>query len=189
MVLALAAVFECRLEIGDIGIHPRLSAWPIWLVEGLAEYCATPASNRKQKPMWDGLGMINGRQTKGEIVKHTSAAGTSLTLDRTVYDTGLGTHATSFIEYPLAGQFSSLEVTVGIDGSTEGRGSVLFRVFVDGKERASSGIINGFSKPKTLEIDKLEGAKRLILSVTDAEDGNRDDLANWVDGKLWLRDK
>jgi hypothetical protein len=44
----------------NIGVHPRLSAWPIWLVEGLAEYCATPASNRKQKPMWDGLGMING---------------------------------------------------------------------------------------------------------------------------------
>ena len=44
----------------NIGVHPRLSAWPIWLVEGLAEYCATPASSRKQRPMWDGLGMING---------------------------------------------------------------------------------------------------------------------------------
>jgi hypothetical protein len=45
----------------NIGIHPRLSAWPIWLVEGLAEYCATPASSRKGgKPTWDGLGMING---------------------------------------------------------------------------------------------------------------------------------
>jgi hypothetical protein len=44
----------------NIGVHPRLSAWPIWLVEGLAEYCATPATSRKQKPMWDGLGMING---------------------------------------------------------------------------------------------------------------------------------
>ena len=45
----------------NIGIHPRLSAWPIWLVEGLAEYCSTPASSRKGgKPTWDGLGMING---------------------------------------------------------------------------------------------------------------------------------
>src|SRR5208337_3504098 len=31
----------------NIGVHPRLSAWPIWLVEGLAEYCSTPASPRK----------------------------------------------------------------------------------------------------------------------------------------------
>jgi len=45
----------------NIGVHPRLSAWPIWLVEGLAEYCATPASSRKGgKPTWDGLGMISG---------------------------------------------------------------------------------------------------------------------------------
>jgi hypothetical protein len=44
----------------NIGVHPRLSAWPIWLVEGLAEYCATPCSGRKGKPTWDGLGMING---------------------------------------------------------------------------------------------------------------------------------
>ena len=46
---------------------------------------------------------------------------------------------------------------------------------------------NGFSKPKTLKVDKLEDARRLILSVTDAEDGNRDDLANWVDGMLYLK--
>lgn len=45
----------------NIGVHPRLSDWPIWLVEGLAEYCSTPASSRKGgKPTWDGLGMING---------------------------------------------------------------------------------------------------------------------------------
>ena len=45
----------------NIGVHPRLSSWPIWLVEGLAEYCATPATARKGgKPVWDGLGMING---------------------------------------------------------------------------------------------------------------------------------
>ena len=65
----------------------------------------------------------------------------------------------------------------GIDAVTEGRGSVVCRVFVDGKERASSGIVNGFSKPKTLKVDKLEGARRLILSVTDAGDGNRDALS------------
>ena len=45
----------------NIGVHPRLSVWPLWLVEGLAEYCATPANPRKGgKPTWDGLGMING---------------------------------------------------------------------------------------------------------------------------------
>jgi hypothetical protein len=134
-------------------------------------------------------GMLNARQTKGEALKHTSAVGTPLMFGKSPCGDGIGAHATSFIEYPLAGQFQAFEVTVGIDGSTEGRGSVIFRVYVDGKERANTGPVNGFSKPKTLKIDGLAGKQRLILSVTDAEDGNRDDLANWVDGKLYLRRK
>jgi hypothetical protein len=133
------------------------------------------------------LGVLNTRQSRGEILKHSSAAGSPLTFGKTACAEGIGAHANSFIEYPLAGQFSAFEVTVGVDGSTEGRGSVLFRIFVDGKERASSGTLTGFSKPVTLRVDKLESAQRLILSVTDAEDGNRDDLANWVDGKLFLK--
>jgi hypothetical protein len=131
-------------------------------------------------------GMLNARQTKGEVVKHASAAGTPLVFGKSPCGDGIGAHATSFIEYPLAGQFSAFEVTAGIDGSTEGRGSVVFRVFVDGKERANTGAVNGFSKPKAIRVEGLAGAQRLILSVTDAEDGNRDDLANWVDGKLYL---
>ena len=43
----------------NIGVQPRLSAWPLWLVEGLAEYCATPSCSRAGEPTWDGLGQIN----------------------------------------------------------------------------------------------------------------------------------
>ena len=43
----------------NIGVQPRLSDWPLWLVEGLAEYCATPAPLRKGVATWDGLGQIN----------------------------------------------------------------------------------------------------------------------------------
>jgi len=134
-------------------------------------------------------GVLNARQTRGQIILDTSAVGTPLTFGKVPCGDGIGAHAVSFIEYPLDGQFSAFEVTVGIDGSTEGRGSVVFRVYVDGKERASSGLMTGFSKPKTLKVDKLDDARRLILSVTDAEDGNRDDLANWIDGKLYLKTK
>jgi colicin import membrane protein len=134
-------------------------------------------------------GVLNTRQTRGEMLLHTSAVGTPLSFGKERAGDGIGAHATSFIEYPLDGQFSAFEVTTGIDGSTEGRGSVVFRIYVDGKERATSGLMTGFTKPKTLKVDKLDGAKRLILSVTDAEDGNRDDLANWIDGKLYLKGK
>ena len=133
------------------------------------------------------FGAINSRQSRGRFLTHTNAAGAALTIGKTTYDDGIGTHATSFVEYPLAGQFERFEATVGIDGSTEGRGSVVFRVYVDGKLRADSGVVNGFDAAKTLTVDGLDKAERLILSVTDAGDGDRHDLANWVDGRLTFK--
>ncbi|MGE3817865.1 MAG: DUF1570 domain-containing protein [Isosphaeraceae bacterium] len=44
----------------NIGIHPRLAEWPPWLVEGLAEYCATP-STTKRGTTWTGLGVANAQ--------------------------------------------------------------------------------------------------------------------------------
>jgi hypothetical protein len=44
--------------LSNIGVQPRPTSWPTWLVEGLAEYCATTV-NTKKGIMWDGLGAIN----------------------------------------------------------------------------------------------------------------------------------
>ena len=44
--------------LANIGVQPRLSAWPLWLIEGFAEYCATPARTKKGLA-WDRLGTIN----------------------------------------------------------------------------------------------------------------------------------
>ncbi len=43
----------------NIGIQPRLAAWPLWLVEGLAEYCSPPTITRKGLAAWGGLGLVN----------------------------------------------------------------------------------------------------------------------------------
>lgn len=42
--------------VQNIGVQPRLAPWPIWLVEGLAEYCATTGRARGS---WERLGMVN----------------------------------------------------------------------------------------------------------------------------------
>ena len=60
---------------------------------------------------------------------------------------------------------------------------------MDDKPQAESGVVNGFSKPQTLTVDKLGSAGRMVLSVMDAGDGNRHDLADWVDGKLLSEDR
>jgi hypothetical protein len=131
-------------------------------------------------------GVLNAVQTKGELEKFTSATGTPLKIGKTTYESGLGTHAVALIEYPLDGQFSKFEVTVGIDAVTDGRGSAIFEVLVDGQKEAASELMNGFSKPRTLQVDGLKDARRLILLVRDGGDSNQDDVADWVEGKLFL---
>ena len=46
--------------LANIGIQPRLAAWPAWLVEGLAEYCATPLTTRWGST-WGGIGVVNAQ--------------------------------------------------------------------------------------------------------------------------------
>jgi hypothetical protein len=43
----------------NIGVQPRLSSWPLWLVEGLAEYCASTKFAKNGSPTWAGLGQVN----------------------------------------------------------------------------------------------------------------------------------
>jgi hypothetical protein len=45
--------------LSNIGVQPRPSNWPLWLVEGLAEYCATTAKTKRGVVAWGGLGTIN----------------------------------------------------------------------------------------------------------------------------------
>ena len=40
----------------NIGVQPRLAPWPIWLVEGLAEDCATTSPSRRS---WERMGVVN----------------------------------------------------------------------------------------------------------------------------------
>jgi hypothetical protein len=41
----------------NIGVQPRVAAWPLWLVEGLAEYCAPTTTARNGG--WAGFNKIN----------------------------------------------------------------------------------------------------------------------------------
>lgn len=41
----------------NIGLQPRLAPWPIWLTEGLAEYCAP--TRVKKNAEWAGAGRVN----------------------------------------------------------------------------------------------------------------------------------
>jgi hypothetical protein len=117
-----------------------------------------------------------------------NAWGGALTIGKQGYATGIGCLGGTVLEYPLNKQYTRLEVIVGIDGAARGKGTVNFRILVDGKERTKSGLVTGMTLPKTLQVDKLDEADRLMLIVDDSGDGLDNDLANWVVPTLFLKE-
>jgi len=100
--------------------------------------------------------------------------------------TGLGVHAHARLAFDLPAGTQVLRVTGGLCdevGELPARGSVEFRVLVDGQERARALVVEGGS-PARLRVDGLAGARRLELLAGDGGDDDAGDRAAWVDGVL-----
>ncbi len=82
-----------------------------------------------------------------------------------------------------AGVPKRFQALLGIDDSTDGRGSVRFRVLVDGRERYVSPILRGGDPPVPVSVE-LTGAKRLELVVDYADRADVLDHADWLDARL-----
>ncbi len=79
----------------------------------------------------------------------------------------------------LKGSATKFSAIVGIDDAVKApAGSVIFGVWVDGKQVADTGVMRGGDAPKLVSAD-LTGAKRLVLAVIDANDGTGGDTADW----------
>jgi hypothetical protein len=96
---------------------------------------------------------------------------------------GLGVHSAATLTYALDGSYRRFQAELGIDDSTGGRGSVGFRVLVDGQPKYSSGPIRGGASPVPVSID-LTGAKRLELVVDYGEQADVLDHADWLGARL-----
>jgi len=124
------------------------------------------------------VGPLHADQNVAHLRFARNIVGAPLAVGRTPFANGLGTFARSLIEYPLNGQFARFTAKVGVDAATEGRGSVVFEVYADGKKLWSSGTLSGLDEAKQVAVD-VRGIDRLRLIVTDAGDGNRFDAADW----------
>lgn len=129
------------------------------------------------------LGPIYSVIGRGRIQFDRNIAAGPLAVGDQQFVSGLGTHSPALIEYTLSGQFKRFTATVGIDRMTEGRGSVVFEVHADDKPILKTGVMSGFSKPEKIDID-VTGTSRLTLIVKDADDGPKNDYANWCDAEL-----
>ena len=96
---------------------------------------------------------------------------------------GIGVQAPSRISWELGGQWQSLAGRVAIDDSVltlPRRGSVIFRVWVDGERRFESPVVRGGDPPVDLGRIDLAGARELVLEVDPSTDLWMADRADWL---------
>jgi len=150
------------------------------------------------------LAPIYAAQAVGVMSLDRNVVGDSLTIATKPFQRGIGTHAWSVIEYPINKQFKSFSALVGVDACSDGRGSVKFEVLGDGRTLSSktkdpktgktgekpgkTPTLTGLSSPERITVD-VTGVDRLTLVVHDADDGNREDAADWLEPELTRNDE
>lgn len=128
--------------------------------------------------------------------KDKSNLGQELRINRQVYAQGLGMHAPCALMYDLKPEY---ERFVGLAGADENLvrisngsnlamyPSVVFKVFIDGKEAATSPVMRVLFPAWRFDVPIPAGAKQISLAVMDAGDGSREDFADWADAGFVVR--
>jgi hypothetical protein len=110
--------------------------------------------------------------------------GGRLVLRGTEYPKGVGLHSRSEITYRLDSAYRAFQATIGIDDDTQGKGSALFEVLVDGKPAYKSDELTGASAAIPLKRIDITGAKTLTLRVDFGAQADILDHADWCDAVL-----
>lgn len=129
------------------------------------------------------LSDLQPEQATGTFQKDRSAGGRALTVNGQTYTKGLGVKAPSELVYRLDGSWKRLSGHVGVDGEVGTGGSVVFRVYADGKLLFESPVMGAQNVKQLMELS-LQGARELKLVLHDNGDGQVGDHGDWVDVKL-----
>ncbi len=171
----------CTLELGD-GEPVRLplgAVSSLFRDDGSVVFLSDlePRVERDGSPFDDDLGM------RWLPARDRSVTGSPLRVDGRTYTRGIGVHAPSRLVYALDGGFASLRGAVGVDDQVlrlASRGSVEFRVLVDGEVRWESGLVRGGEPERPLGPVDVSGARELVLEVDMATDYHVADRADWL---------
>lgn len=116
-----------------------------------------------------------------------SGDGNSLTINGETFEKGLGVNPYSEIAYYIGGEFSTFKSAIGIDDEMvweDGEeGDVVFQVWGDGTKIYDSGLVTGDMKTKYIDVN-ITDIDVLKLVVTQGEDNNWFDHANWADARI-----
>lgn len=147
--------------------------------EQLTHITPTPASANLTQ-----LVPLSVTQERLRLGRDRSATGRPLRVGGQRIYRGLGTLAPSRVVYFLGGGYEQFTGIVGIEDAANEQGSAIFRIVADGQTLFTSPVMRGGQAglPFSVRVaDKLQ----LELIVTDADDGNENDLAVW--GNPYLR--
>jgi beta-galactosidase GanA len=128
----------------------------------------------------NGWGPVERNTSNGEAA---AGDGKPITLNGTVYPSGLGVHSPGDVGLYLDGHCGRLTAVVGVDDEVGNSGSVTFSVVADGTIAYTSPTVTGASAPLPIEVN-VAGARIVDLVVGDAGDGNGLDHADWADARL-----
>jgi len=92
-------------------------------------------------------------------------------------------HSSARLTYLLDKPYSKFQASTAIDDSTAGRGSVRFRVYVDGQKKYTGQIVRGQDAPTPISID-IPAARRLDLIIDFGDRADQQDHANWLEARL-----
>ncbi len=128
------------------------------------------------------------QQQWGDFGVDTAAAvpgtkGTPLRIGEQTFERGLGHHANGEIVIGLRGQFIEFRTLVGVQWQGGNKGSVVFRIAVDGEIVFDSGLMSDSDPAKEVQIS-LSNARELRLIATDSGNGIGCDMANWAEARL-----
>lgn len=118
-----------------------------------------------------------------KVQKDKSIDKAQIKLDGKKYAKGIGTHSNSEIIYNLKGNYSRFTSDIGVDDEVGVYGSVVFKVFGDGKELYKSPLMTGNSKTQIVDVD-ITAVDELKLIVEYGADNINNDHADWADAKL-----
>ena len=124
----------------------------------------------------------------GEPKADQNIVGKTMSIAGRKFTAGVGTHADSVLFVGLDGQAERFTATVGIDDETQGKGTVRFQIYGDGKRLFDSGVMKGGQPPKQVDLP-LEGVKQLILLATNGGDDVNFDHADWAEAQFLVAGK
>jgi hypothetical protein len=118
-----------------------------------------------------------------------SNRGGEIRVNRQTYPRGIGVHAPCELVYEVKPEYRRFVAVAGMDEYLISRAngsnlakypSVVFKVFIDGREAAASPVMRIQSPAWRFNVEIPRDAKRISLIATDAGNGNREDYADWA---------